>query len=843
VEKNTNEVLVALMPWREYIPENSNSMVISERLVKKRCFDFLQLKTIVVEARETDLGLEAFVRNIPEEEEGAIRNLDERGIILPRKEVTKGDILVGKVTPVKREDSPEYRLLYSIFREKARDVKNTSYYYPFREKGVVIEVSYFSREKNDELPPGVSELVKIYIGILQNLKIGDILTNNGYQGVVTKILSSKDMPYRRGERMDIVVDPSSDFGKIFLDSEGLSIGGKRPIVLFDGRTRGRKRWSPRPGIEKVVGERFEGRHKIGYAPFQKLPAFFEDRLEACSIGQYALIDKRPLDGQIIEEEEILTLTKIQAFQILREILTYKSDDEGGRIAVYTAILIKKGWPPPKGSEIISSFRKILQALGLEVEIDDEEVKISLASTETIRSWSFGEVAKPDTINYRTQRPERDGLFCEKIFGPIKDWKCYCGKYRDIRYKGTICGRCGVEVTNSEVRRERFGHLELVAPVVHVWFLPVIANALGISQSDLEKVVYFDNYLVLDPKETDLKKYQLLSWEEYKELKDKIDAKIGGEAIKEALIREEREEYFQKMILEVLPIFPPDLRPMIKIDGGRFATSTLNDLYRRVINRNNRLKKLIELRASKPFVFNEARMLQEAIDTLFDNGRYGRVIYGPKKQPLRSLFDELKEVIRTFFRRHQDYSAKGVVVADSKLTSSQCFLPKSIALELFLPFVMRQLIEEKVVRFIKDARELVRKEDPKAYEALERAIKERVVLLISSEKLQAFEIRLWEEETIGLSLQSCKEHGLKLKGEFVKMFLPLSEEAQQEAREIFKDPVELQKGEIPSFLSSLFPKRDLIDCLIEGIVGGKGELNQTLFQIDKLALGREIQIEP
>ena len=376
---------------------------------------------------------------------------------------------------------------------------------------------------------------------------------------------------------------------------------------------------------------------------------------------------------------------------------------------------------------------------MENNIEFESIKIGLASPEMIRSWSYGEVKKPETINYRTLKPERDGLFCERIFGPTKDWECHCGKYkRGQRYKGKICEKCGVEITTSRVRRERMGHVELAAPVSHIWYFRAIPSRMGLllnlSPKLLEKVLYFAQYIVTDPGETPLSKYQLLTEQQYREYREKYEddfqAGMGAEAIKKLLAEidlEAESERLKKelltargqrkvrdikrlevveafrlsgnrpewMILEALPVIPPEIRPMVQLDGGRFATSDINDLYRRVINRNNRLIKLMELQAPDIIIRNEKRMLQEAVDALFDNGRRGRPVTGPNNRPLKSLSEMLRgkqgRFRQNLLGKRVDYSGRSVIVVGPELKIYQCGLPKEMALELFKPFVMKQLV--------------------------------------------------------------------------------------------------------------------------------------------------------
>ena len=437
----------------------------------------------------------------------------------------------------------------------------------------------------------------------------------------------------------------------------------------------------------------------------------------------------------------------------------------------------------------------------------ESIKIGLASPDAIRSWSYGEVKKPETINYRTLKPERDGLFCERIFGPTKDWECYCGKYKRIRFKGKICERCGVEVTRAKVRRERMGHIELAAPVSHIWYFKGTSSRMGLllnlSPRVLEKVLYFASYIVIDPGNTKLKKYALLSEREYNEYReayeDEFDAGMGAEAVKKLLqqldiealsveIKEELEkatgqkkakllkrldvvEAFRQsgnkpewMILDVLPVIPPDIRPMVQLDGGRFATSDLNDLYRRVINRNNRLKKLLELDAPDIIVRNEKRMLQEAVDALIDNGRRGRPVTGPNNRALKSLSDMLKgkqgRFRQNLLGKRVDYSGRSVIVVGPELKMYQCGLPKEMALELFKPFVMKRLVDLKVAENIRKARKMVDRGSPKeVWDALEVVIKGHPVLMNRAPTLhrlgiQAFEPILVEGRALKLHPLVC-----------------------------------------------------------------------------------------
>ncbi len=464
----------------------------------------------------------------------------------------------------------------------------------------------------------------------------------------------------------------------------------------------------------------------------------------------------------------------------------------------------------------------------------DAIKIGIASPEMILSWSSGEVTKPETINYRTLKPERDGLFCERIFGPTKDWECHCGKYKKISYKGKICDRCGVEVTKSKVRRERMGHIELAAPVSHIWYFKGIPSRMGLlldlTPRMLEKVLYFANYIVIDPGFTPLeKRCQILTEKEYRDMREKyeddFDAGMGAEAIKKLLqqidceqlsaqLREELAnasgqkkaklvkrlevvEAFRQsgnkpewMIIDILPVIPPEIRPMVQLDGGRFATSDLNDLYRRVINRNNRLKRLIQLNAPDIIVRNEKRMLQEAVDALIDNGRRGRAVTGANSRALKSLSDMLKgkqgRFRQNLLGKRVDYSGRSVIVVGPDLKIYQCGVPKEMAIELFRPFVMKKLVEDGVANNIKSAKKMVDKQRTEVWDALEVVIKEHPVLLNRAPTLhrlgiQAFEPILVEGRALKLHPLVCTAYNADFDGDQMAIHVPLSAEAQAEAR--------------------------------------------------------------
>src|ERR1700748_1917942 len=471
----------------------------------------------------------------------------------------------------------------------------------------------------------------------------------------------------------------------------------------------------------------------------------------------------------------------------------------------------------------------------------DQIRISIASPEKILSWSYGEIKKPETINYRTFKPERDGLFCARIFGPIKDYECLCGKYKRMKYKGIICEKCSVEVTLSRVRRERMGHIELAAPVAHIWFLKSLPSRIGrlldMTLKDLERILYFEYYVVLEPGLTALKDRQLLSEDEYLKAQDEygqhpFTAMIGAEAIRELLkglelekldtqLRAEMQETEsdikhkklakrlkiveafrysgnkqEGMILTVVPVIPPDLRPLVPLDGGRFATSDLNDLYRRVINRNNRLKRLMELRAPDIIIRNEKRMVQEAVAALFDHGRRGRVITGANKRPLKSLADMLKgkqgRFRQNLLGKRVDYSGRSVIVVGPELKLQQCGLPKKMALELFKPFIYSRLQNYGMANTIKAAKRMVEKQTPEVWDILDEVTKGHPVLLNRAPTLhrlsiQAFEPQLIEGEAIRIHPLVCTAYNADFDGDQMAVHVPLSVEAQMEARMLMLAP--------------------------------------------------------
>ncbi|MGD8827507.1 MAG: DNA-directed RNA polymerase subunit beta', partial [Gammaproteobacteria bacterium] len=481
------------------------------------------------------------------------------------------------------------------------------------------------------------------------------------------------------------------------------------------------------------------------------------------------------------------------------------------------------------------MKDLLRLLKQQGQVEDfDAIRIGLASPEMIRSWSFGEVKKPETINYRTFKPERDGLFCAKIFGPVKDYECLCGKYKRLKHRGVVCEKCGVEVTLAKVRRERMGHIELASPVAHIWFLKSLPSRIGLMLNmtlrEIERVLYFEAFVVVDPGMTPLERGQLLSDEAYleaiEEHGDDFDARMGAEAVFEMLRTIDLEAEVAKlrediagtnseakikrlskrlkliesfldsgnkpewMVMTVLPVLPPDLRPLVPLDGGRFATSDLNDLYRRVINRNNRLKRLLELNAPDIIVRNEKRMLQESVDALLDNGRRGRAITGSNKRPLKSLADMIKgkqgRFRQNLLGKRVDYSGRSVIVVGPTLRLHQCGLPKKMALELFKPFIFSKLQLRGMATTIKAAKKMVEREGPEVWDILEEVIREHPVMLNRAPTLhrlgiQAFEPVLIEGKAIQLHPLVCTAFNADFDGDQMAVHVPLSLEAQLEAR--------------------------------------------------------------
>ncbi|OGY98490.1 MAG: hypothetical protein A2681_02535 [Candidatus Liptonbacteria bacterium RIFCSPHIGHO2_01_FULL_56_18b] len=908
-------LLVAFMSWEGANFEDA--IVVSERVVRDDLFTSIHVEEFYCDVRDTKLGPEVTTPDIPNVSEEKLKNLNEEGVIRIGAEVKAGDILVGKISPKgETELTAEERLLRAIFGEKARDVKDTSLTLPHGKRGRVVGVKIFSRDQGDKLEAGIIKRIQVEVANIRKAQAGDKLAGrHGNKGVISQVRPIEDMPYLEdGTPVDIVLNPLGvasrmNLGQILethlgwaasrlgyravtpsldsateadireeLRSAGLPEEGK--VALFDGRT----------------GRVFDRPVTVGQIYMMKLNHLVEDKVHMRSIGPYSLITQQPLGGkaqfggQRFGEMEVWALEGYGSRHMLQEMLTIKSDDVLGRSAAYEAIIRGE---PIKGPNIPASFNVLvneLKALCLNIEPmydsptnrrdDFRALKLAVASPDDIQKWSHGEVIKPETINYRTQRPEKDGLFSERIFGPTKDYECSCGKYRRIRYKGVVCDKCGVEVTRSVVRRERLGHITLAAPVCHIWFFKSVPSRLSLfldtSSVRLERVIYYVDYVVTRVDEA--KKKQVLA-DLDRELKNKLKASQGKEKkVKSALMAEANElravlesiepgkimseaEYFslsrrlggvfiagtgaeairqilegldlrkevQKiekalesakdplnetkllrrlkmfrsmlrngsrpewLVLTTLPVLPPDLRPMVALDGGRYATSDLNDLYRRVINRNNRLKKLLEIKAPEVIVRNEKRMLQEAVDALIDNSaRFGTQQLSAQRRPLRSLADMLRgkqgRFRQNLLGKRVDYSGRSVIVVGPKLKIDECGLPKKMALELFRPFVISEVIKRGLAHNIRNANRLIEQATDDIWAILEDVIKDVRVLLNRAPTLHRLSIQSFKPILVeGLAIQIpplvCTAFNADFDGDQMAVHVPLSREAQREAHEI------------------------------------------------------------
>lgn len=729
-------------------------------------------------------------------------------------------------------------------------------------------------KKGDELPPGVNKLVKIYVATKRRISVGDKMAGrHGNKGVIARILPEEDMPYLEdGTPLEVLLNPMGvpsrmNIGQVLEMHLGWALKclGLRAVTpVFNGCTEEdakeflKKAKLSEKGTARLydgrTGEPFDREIAVGYIYMMKLIHLVDEKIHARSIGPYSLVTQQPLGGkaqfggQRFGEMEVWALEGYGAAYTLQELLTVKSDDVIGRTRVYENIVKGEPIQEPGTPESFNVLIKELQSLCLNIKLEkvrDESdklksftrfdaISISIASSQDIKGWSKGEIKKPETINYRTFKPERDGLFCERIFGPSRDWECYCGKYKSIKHKGAVCDRCGVEVTHSKVRRERMGHINLACPVSHVWFFKStpsrMGNLLDISLRNLERVLYYEDYIVIDPGDTPLDKKQLLSDEEFQKYSGdypgRFNAKMGAEAIRDLLKELDLDKLYSEMtkelensssrqkrlrlikrlkivesfrqsknksewmILDTLPVIPPDLRPLVPLEGGRFATSDLNDLYRRVINRNNRLKRLLELSAPDIIIRNEKRMLQEAVDALFDNGRHGRPVLGAGNRPLKSLSDMLKgkqgRFRQNLLGKRVDYSGRSVIVIGPDLKLNQCGLPKQIALELFEPFIIKVLKERGYVHSIKSAKRMVEKIKPEVWDILDEVIKGHPVFLNRAPTLhrlgiQAFEPVLIEGKAIRIHPLVCTAFNADFDGDQMAVHVPLSIESQMESR--------------------------------------------------------------
>jgi len=934
-------LLVAFISWEGANFEDA--IIISERVVREDLFSSIHVEEFYCDVRDTKLGPEVTTPDIPNAPESKLRNLDEEGIIRIGAEVQAGDILVGKISPKgEAELTSEERLLRAIFGEKAAEVKDTSLTLPHGKQGRVVGIKIFSRDQGDALEPGIIKRIQVEIAQIRKVQAGDKLAGrHGSKGVISQVRPVEDMPYLKdGTPVDIILNPLGvvsrmNLGQILETHLGWAAEklGYRAITpgldsASESEIREELKKAGLPEDGKVIlydgqsGEAFDRPVMVGPIYMMKLNHLVEDKVHMRSTGPYSLITQQPLGGkaqfggQRFGEMEVWALEGYGARHILQEMLTIKSDDVLGRAAAYEAIIrgerIRMISAPASFNVLVAE----LKALGFNIELiydselnrrdDFKAIKITVASPEEILGWSHGEVTKPETINYRTQRPEKDGLFSERIFGPTKDYECYCGKYRKIRYKGVVCDKCGVEVTRSAVRRERMGHITLAAPVSHIWFLKSIPSALGlllgVTSVKLERVIYYVDYIVTEIDEDakakaceELKKElksrlkaietktknkedrkeltkaasqaqtilenlrvgTVLTEAEYFNLSRRFGsvfkAGSGAEAIRrifekmdlrEETLKIERQiqtlknplaeprllkrlkilKSFLKnnrrpewLIMTTLPVLPPDLRPMVALDGGRYATSDLNDLYRRVINRNNRLKKLIEIKAPEVIIRNEKRMLQEAVDALIDNSaRFGFQQLSVQRRPLRSLADMLKgkqgRFRQNLLGKRVDYSGRSVIVVGPTLFVDKCGIPKKMALELFRPFVIGEIIRRGLAHNIRNANRLIEQGTDEVWAILEEVIQNRRVLLNRAPTLHRLSIQAFKPLLIeGLAIQIpplvCAAFNADFDGDQMAVHVPLSQEAQEESNLIVAAERNLLKPATGELIA--MPTKDIV----------------------------------
>ncbi|MCX7705915.1 MAG: DNA-directed RNA polymerase subunit beta' [bacterium] len=734
--------------------------------------------------------------------------------------------------------------------------------------------------KGSELEPNVICKVSVEIATKKKVAVGDKMSGrHGNKGVISIILPEEDMPFLEdGTPVDIILNPLGvpsrmNIGQVLETHLGWALrtlGYSIETPVFESikeieiKHKLKEAGLPEEGKTRVydgqTGEPFLQPVTVGYIYMMKLIHLADEKFHARSVGSYSLITQQPLGGraqfggQRFGEMEVWALEGYGASYTLREMLTIKSDDIKGRKKAYESIVKGVDYQEENLPESFHVLTKELNGLGFDIRVekrkkngeDRDVVTIRIAPPMVIRSWSYGEVKKAETLNYRTNKPERDGLFCEKIFGPVKDWECACGKFKKQRFRGIICDRCGVEVTTSEVRRERMGHIELATPVSYVWLFKSTANWLGVlldvSHITLEKVLYYDRYIVVDAGDTPLGEKQLLTEDEYKENLEKYGnrfrAEIGAAAIYELLKKIDLEKEMEKikdelknkkkkkdsgyrrnlvkklrmiegllktevkpeyLITSIIPVIPPDLRPLLPLDGGKFVASDLNDLYQRVINRNNRLKKLIKLQAPDIIIRNEKRMLQEAVDALLDNGRYGTPVLGKGKRPLKSLSESLRgkqgRFRQNLLGKRVDYSGRAVIVVDPTLKLHECGIPKQMALELFSPFVLRELRKKEYFHTLGSAKRALEENRPEVWEILEKVTKNHPVLLNRQPTLhrlsvQAFDPRLMEGNVIRIHPLVCTAFNADFDGDTMSVHVPITVEAQLEAELLMKSSLHI-----------------------------------------------------
>lgn len=803
-----------------------------------------------------------------------------------------GDLTLDHWTGDAQKDADVRQLLESYNKKRNELIGD------FRKQKSELEVG-------DELPTGVLQLAKVYVAKKRKLKVGDKMAGrHGNKGIVSKIVRREDMPFMAdGTPVDIVLSPLGipsrmNIGQLFetvLGWAGLTQSVKYASPIFDGASiqdieaelekAKLPRWGQTDLYDGLTGEKFSHKVTTGVIYMLKLAHLVDDKMHARSTGPYSLITQQPLGGksqhggQRLGEMEVWAKQAYGAAHSLREMMTIKSDDVSGRSETYAAIVKGESIPTPRPPESFNVLLHEMRGIGLNVELRDQkeelklldtqeapvhplhkdrkavqqfsEIIISLSSPESILERSCGEVTQPETVNYRTHKPEMKGLFCERIFGPTKDWECHCGKYKRIRYKNVTCDRCGVTVTEKKVRRVRMGHIKLAAPVAHVWYFRSLPNKigclLGLPTKKLDQVIYYERYVVIQPglsADHGVVRLDLLSEEEYLAVLDQLPpnndllhdedpnkfiAKMGAEALHmllsqvqldelsfdlrhqanhdtsrqrraEALKRLRIVEAFRDantrienrpewMVMQVIPVIPPELRPLVPLDGGRFATSDLNDLYRRVIIRNDRLKRLMATQAPDVIVRSEKRMLQEAVDSLFDNSRRVNAVASEGIRPLKSLSDILKgkqgRFRQNLLGKRVDYSGRSVIVVGPDLKLSECGLPKAMAAELFKPFIVRRLLDRGIVKTVKSAKRLIEKKVPEVWDILESVLEGHPVLLNRAPTLhrlgmQAFQPKLIEGKAIQLHPLVCSAFNADFDGDTMAVHVPLSQEAIAEA---------------------------------------------------------------
>ena len=847
-------IKVAYMPWEGYNFEDA--ILVSEKLIKEDVLTSLHIKTYQTEIRDTRHGREMLTKQPPGVEESKLTNLDIDGIVKIGAWVTEGDVLVGKMAPKSAEISPEDKLL-QVLAESDSDYENASLVMSPGTYGRVTKVWRLSRAKGHSLPKGVDEMVKVEVTTKRRAMVGDKLTGrHGNKGTISRILPEEDMPFMPdGTPVEMALNPLGvpsrmNLGQILETHLGWAakeLGVKVISPPYDGPDRSQikellgKAGLPTSGMTKIYdgrnGKAVDTDVTVGYQYMMKLIHMVDDKIHARSTGPYSLFTQQPtggrahFGGQRFGEMETWALEAYGAAHALRELLTVKSDDVVGRRKMYENLL--KGSDSTPTPLMPETFRKLilcLKGLAFDVRALDENgedvvsnvddiaaVTMALASPDKIRDeWSHGAV-HIESSSWENHQPIQGGLFCERIFGSIKEWQCQCGKLSGKKHKGEICDKCGVEVGSAGMRNERMGHIDLSVPVCHTWFLSArpnpIAVLLGIEPDDVKKIVYYDSYIVMDEGHTDLQYKQMLSKEEYEAKKKEYGEKAfqvetGAAAIRELLNRVDLSELSEQLddpqkkrvvqaflksgikpqwtIMDCLPVIPPGMRPTRHLEGGSFATSDLNELYARVISRNGKYRELASIGGQE--AHDTARTIQEAVDSLFGNGRRSKGETGP----LRSLSDLLKGKGGMFrgnlLGKRVDYSGRSVIVVGPELKLDECGLPESMALELFKPFIVHKLLSSGSAHSISSARKMVESRSTEAREAVSKIAEERVVMLNRAPTLhrvgvQAFKPVIMDVSAIRLHPLVCMAFNADFDGDQMAVHIPLSAEAQEESRQL------------------------------------------------------------